>query len=90
LTRRRDTRRGSDAGEGRQGVRRGELLPVAADGREELRAQDGADAGDALDYVSEFVFAKSAFDELVQLGDLLVEGHHLPGRGRRLPRCLHR
>jgi hypothetical protein len=82
--------RGSDADEGRQGVRRGELLPVAADGREELRAQDRADAGDSLDCVSEFVFAKPVFDEFVHLGDLLVEGRHVPGRGRRLPRFLHR
>ncbi|MFI8089062.1 hypothetical protein ACIF9R_12200 [Streptomyces sp. NPDC086080] len=31
--------------------------------------------------VSEFVFAKLAFDEFVQIGDLLVEGHHVPDRG---------
>ncbi|WP_196218264.1 hypothetical protein [Streptomyces blattellae] len=40
--------------------------------------------------VSESVFGKLALDEFVQLGDLLVEGHHVPDWGRRPPRCLPR
>src|SRR5439155_10963979 len=64
---------GGDAGEGRQGVRGVELVQAAADGGEELRAEDGADARDTLDYVGEFVLAKPALDELVHLGDPLVE-----------------
>lgn len=67
------TRCGGDAGEGRQCVRGVELVQVAADGSEELGAEGRTDAGDAQKDVGKFVLAKPALDELVRLGDLLIE-----------------
>jgi hypothetical protein len=54
---------------------------AAADSGQELGTQHGADSRDAQDDVGELVLAKPALDDLVHLGDLLVEGHHLLGQG---------
>lgn len=58
-----------------------EGVHVAAGGREELGSQQGPDAGHAGDHFRVPVLAKPALDELVGLGNLLVEGHHLPCEG---------
>lgn len=78
--------RGGHSREGGEVVRAGERVQAAADGDEELGAEDWADAGQGLDHFGEFVLAKLALDELVGLGDLLVEGHHLLREGEHHPR----
>jgi hypothetical protein len=45
---------------------------------DEFGAQDGSDAGHAQDGVGARVVAEPAFDQGVGLGDLRIEGRHLP------------
>ena len=51
-------------------------LHVAAGGGDELGPEHGADAGQAADDLGVRVLAKPGLDESVELGDLLIEGHH--------------
>lgn len=78
--------RGCHPGEGRQSVSGGEGIQAAAGRGEELRSEDRPDAGHGSDHLGEFVFAKPSLDELVGLGDLLVEGHYLLRQGVDHPR----
>jgi hypothetical protein len=63
-----------------QPVRAGEPGHAAAGGGEELRAEQGADAGHAGDHFCVAVAAKSVLDELAGVADPLAECDHLLGQ----------
>ncbi|KUN31410.1 hypothetical protein AQJ27_51415 [Streptomyces olivochromogenes] len=66
-----------DAAEAGEPVGSAEDAHVAAGGGQELGTEDDAQAGHAGDHFEVLVLAKPGLDELVDLGDLLVEADHL-------------
>lgn len=70
-----------DTREAGQAVGASVAAHVTGRGCQELGAQQRADAGHAGDHFGEFVLAKPGRDEFVDLGDLLVEAHHLLRQG---------
>jgi hypothetical protein len=69
-----------DSAEAGEAVRGAEGGQVSAGGGQELGAEDDAQTGHAGDHLEVPVVAKPGLDDLVELGNLPVEGHHLVRR----------
>lgn len=67
---------GGQAGEAGQAIGAAEGVHVTAGRGDELGAEPGAHAGQAADHLGVRMLAKPGLDQGVELGDLLIEGHH--------------